>query len=82
MNTHKTSMLKTVLEYFGRGATPVDGYHWIDTQRAPGITKAAKSSPVVKNDAYWAEVAEKSALCPGNGFSASARRLSASRSGC
>jgi hypothetical protein len=82
MNTHKTSMLKTVLEYLGRGATPVDGYHWIDTQRAPGVTKAAKSDLVVKNDAYWADVAEKSALCPRNGFSASARRFSASGSRC
>jgi hypothetical protein len=82
MNTRKTSMLKTVLEYFGRGAMPVDGYYWVDTQRPPGVANAAKNDSAVKNDAYWADVASKSALCPPNGFSASARRLSASGSGC
>jgi hypothetical protein len=80
MNTPKTSMLKTVLQYFGRGAMPVDGYYWVDTQRAPDVAK--KSNPVARDDAYWTDVAANTALCPPSGFSRSARRLSASGSGC
>jgi hypothetical protein len=49
MNTNKSSKLRTFLEYMGRGATPVDGYHWIETQRAPGIAHD------VKREARWAD---------------------------
>jgi hypothetical protein len=34
MNTLKTSALRTVLEYLGRGATPVDGYQWVEPPKA------------------------------------------------
>jgi hypothetical protein len=30
MNSGKKSLLRTVLEYMGRGATPVDGMYWFD----------------------------------------------------
>jgi hypothetical protein len=68
MNTRTGSTLRTVLEYLGRGATPVDGSNWVETQRAPGIEKKAG---VVgeKNDAYWAKVAADSALCQPRRFS-------------
>jgi hypothetical protein len=72
MNTRTSSTLRTILEYLGRGATPVDGYQipptWIDLQKAPGIEK--KSGAVgEKNDAYWAKVAADSALCQPRQFS-------------
>jgi hypothetical protein len=68
MNTRTGSMLRTVLEYLGRGATPVDGSNWVETGKAPGIEK--KSGAVVeKNDAYWAKVAADSALCQPRRFS-------------
>ena len=30
MNSAKKSLLRTVLEYMGRGASPVDGMYWFD----------------------------------------------------
>jgi len=30
MNTGKKSLLRTIVEYMGRGATPVDGMYWFD----------------------------------------------------
>ena len=29
MKTRKTTLLKTFIEYLGRGAAPVDGIHWV-----------------------------------------------------
>jgi len=29
MNTRKTTLLKTIVEYLGRGAVPVDGIYWV-----------------------------------------------------
>ena len=67
MNTRTGSTLKTILEYFGRGATPVDGYYWFDVQ-AHGIEKKTEAV-VEKNDCYWAKVAADSALCQPRRFS-------------
>jgi hypothetical protein len=30
MSSRKKSLLRTVLEYMGRGASPVDGMYWFD----------------------------------------------------
>jgi hypothetical protein len=73
MNTRTGSTLRTFLEYLGRGATPVDGSHWIEAQAAPGIEKKA-GVVVEKNDAYWAKVANESALCQPRRFSYPANR--------
>jgi hypothetical protein len=72
MNTRTGSTLRTFLEYLGRGATPVDGYQipptWLESRKAPGIEKKAGVG-VEKNDAYWAKVADDSALCQPRRFS-------------
>lgn len=75
MSTRTGSTFRTILEYLGRGATPVDGYQvppdWIDAQKAPGIEK--KTGTVVeKNDAYWSKVAADTALCQPRRFSSPA----------
>jgi hypothetical protein len=41
MNSGKKSLLITVLEYMGRGATPVDGMYWFDN---PARTNARAMS--------------------------------------
>jgi len=75
MGTRTGSMFRTLLEYLGRGATPVDGYtvppDWVAAQKTPGIEK--KTAAVVeKNDAYWSKVAADSALCQPRRFSSPA----------
>lgn len=61
MNTRSGFTFRTFLEYLGRGATPVDGYNWVEAQRAPGIEKKTEAVED-KNDAYWARVAADTAL--------------------
>lgn len=63
MNTQKTSPLKTFLQHLGRGAAMFDGGFSTEAQHAPGADSAEK------NDAYWAEVASKTALCQPRRFS-------------
>jgi hypothetical protein len=44
MNTRKSSTLKTFIEYLGRGATPVDGYYWVEPRRESEPKNATAAS--------------------------------------